>query len=317
MDDKKEEIDKSKYALSERDIQIGIDDFFTQMLIEARRTKNTARSLSDLSSESPKVSYLIGQPGAGKSTIQKKIENEYKQNNQCAVEVNSDKVATFHRDYAELLKLLPDQCYTLSREFVRPATNVIMNKIREKKINVIIETPLNKGEKDYDTMQKFKDNGYQVELNIVAVDKYQSFYGCIKRDLLLLEVGQNPRPVAKMNHDRMYDPFLHEIMEMQKRGLCDNIRVFGRKDDQIASFEKVWETGNNNYSSAQEAVISTRAKERSRIMSDPKKYLGKLDDAKNQIELLVTDEKMKENYLTEINSLEKEFFNELSFEKSK
>ena len=103
------------YKLNEEDIKVGIEDFFTQLLIEARRQKKGARTLADLSSEKPTVMYLTGQPGSGKTTLGKYLQTRCNQQGQCAVEVGSDKIATFHKYYNELLKLLPNECYSLSR----------------------------------------------------------------------------------------------------------------------------------------------------------------------------------------------------------
>ena len=304
--------DYERFQLTEEDIKFGIEGFLEQIVREAR--KKMAKTLEDLSSKEPKISYLVGQPGSGKTTLGNFVEDEYAEKDEWAVEIGADKIATFHRYYDELVKLLPEDCYTISRQFVRPAQNVILKKIMEQKISVIMEASFTKGEKDYEDMRKFKDNGYNVEVNVMAVDKYESFLSCIERDLLLLELGYDPRPVARSNHDRMYDPFLQEIMVMQRSGICDNVRVFTR--GKARRPELVWQTGDNKYSCAQEAIISERAKGRKEILAEPHIYMERLRTAKTKIEMLVTDEKMQKNYLTQLSQLEKEFFNELSFERN-
>ena len=62
-------LDYEKYKLTQEDIDSGIQDFFTQLLIEAKKQKNNAKKLEDLSSQTPTVSYLIGQPGSGKTCL--------------------------------------------------------------------------------------------------------------------------------------------------------------------------------------------------------------------------------------------------------
>jgi len=189
-----------------------------------------------------------------------------------------------------------------------------MQKLMEHKVSIISECVFAKGEKDYEKMRMFKNNGYNVEINVIAVDKYESFLSCIERDLLLLELGYDPRPVARTNHDRMYDPFLSEIMVMEKEKLCDEVRVFVRGESKRPKL--VWKTGDNKYSCAQEAIISERAKERNKILSQPHVYMERLREAKEKVKVLVSDEKMKNNYLVQLTQLEKEFFNELSFERN-
>ncbi len=304
-----------RFKLTPEEVQEGIDDFFTQILIQARRSSIDAKTLSDLSSTTPRVSYLVGQPGSGKSTLGRCIESELKRKGEFSVELSSDKIATYHRYYEELLKLLPEDCYTISRQFVRPASKVIQKGLTDKKINITREEIFNKGEIDYENMQKFRDSGYSIDLNVMAVDKYESFLSCMERDIKLLELGHDPRPVARANHDRMYDPFLLEIMEMTKRGLCDSIKVYARGESTIYP-KLVWKTGDVTYASAQEAVIAERAKSRRALLADPTTYLSRIRAVRNKITFLVTDPNLRANYLEELSQLEAEFFNELSFDRN-
>lgn len=306
-----------RFNLLDEDVKIGMEDFFTQLLIEARKSSNRRlRNLDDLSSEMPTVHYLIGQPGSGKTTLGKKVADKYDAKGECVVEISSDKIATYHRYYDELLKLLPDECYIISRQFVRQVKPIILDTLRSKRINMIMENTLCKGEKDYKNIKRFKMAGYNVEINIMAVDKYESFLSCIERDIILLELGYDPRPVAKVNHDRMYEPFLAELGEIERRGLCDKINVYSRGKVKTQP-KKVWQTGDNKYRSAQEAIIYARSQERKTIMREPQRYLERLNCAREKIELLIEDERMKNDYLRNIDQLEREFLNELTFERNK
>lgn len=305
-----------KFNLTEEDIKIGMEDFFTQLLIEARRHSNRRlRTLDDLSSETPTVHYMVGQPGTGKTTLGKKVADKYDSEGGCVVEISSDKIATYHRYYDELLKLLPDECYALSRQFVRPVKPIILDTLRSKKINMIMEHTLSKGEKDYRNLERFKEAGYNIEINIMAVDKYESFLSCIERDIILLELGYDARPVARINHDRMYDTFLAELNEIDKKGLCDQVNVYVRGEVRTQP-KKIWKTGDNRFRSAQEAIIYSRSQERKSIMSEPEVYLERLRNAKTKIRMLIEDQRMRKNYLDQIGQLEREFLNELIFERN-
>lgn len=67
-------INYERYKLDEEDIKVGIEDFFTQLLIEAKRQKKDARILEDLSSNHPTIMYVTGQPGSGKTTLGKYLQ---------------------------------------------------------------------------------------------------------------------------------------------------------------------------------------------------------------------------------------------------
>lgn len=307
-------MNEEKFKLTEEDINIGIENFFTQLLIEAKNKKPEAKTLGDISSQHPKISYIVGQPGAGKTSLEKYIQREYEERNECTVEISADKVATYHRYYDELLKLLPDECYSISRKFVTPACEVILREVKNQKLNVVRECALSKGKQDYRRIGAFKAAGYNVEVNIIAVDKYESFLSCMERDVKLLESGYLPRPVTRKNHDNMYEPFLSEIAELNKRGICDNVKVFVRGED-IKHPKLVYKNGYDNYSCAQEAVIAERAKERKRIMGESSKYLQRIRVVREKIEELVENENTKQDYLERLNDLETEFLQELSLSK--
>ena len=303
-----------KYNLTEEDIRIGIENFFTQLVIEAKTKKPEAKSLKDISSKSPKISYIVGQPGAGKTSLERYIQSEYEKNGECTVEISADKVATYHKYYDELLKLLPDECYSISRKFVTPACEVILKETMKQKLNVVRECAFSKGEQDYRRIKAFKDAGYEVEVNIIAVDKYESFLSCMERDIKLLERGYNPRPVTRKNHDNMYAPFLDEVSELNKRNLCDNVRVFIRGEN-INNPKLVYSKEYDNYSCAQEAVMSERAKERKKIMGNPNEYLKRILDVKQKITELIKEEEMKKDYIKRLEDLEKEFIKDIELNK--
>lgn len=308
-------INYESYKLDEEDIKVGIEDFFTQLLIEAKRQKKDARILEDLSSNHPTIMYVTGQPGSGKTTLGKYLQMQCVQKGECAIEVGSDKIATFHKYYNELLKLLPNECYSLSREFVKPAKPVIYDKLIANRLNIVRECSLTKREKDYKGMQSFIDNGYEVDINVMAVDKYESFLACTERDIKLMELGFDPRPVARANHDRMYSPLLQELIEIQKRGLSTRINVFTRGKTSIHP-QLVWSTGDDKYPNAHEAIISERNKGRKALLQKPQEYLQRIADAKQSIGLMISEERLRNNYLEGLKQLEAEFVNELAFERN-
>ena len=307
--------DYDKFKMTEEDMQIGIDDFFTQLLIESRRQKSDVRTLTDLSSNNPRISLVTGQPGSGKTTLGKHIKDRMNNTGECVIEIGADKIATYHKYYNELLKLLPDECYRISRQFVRPAEKIIMSELMKSKINVIQEISLSKGEGDYKRIQDFQDKGYDVEINVMAVNKYESFLSCIERDIKLLELGYDPRPVARINHDRMYESFLQEVQEIEKRKLASRVNVFVRGNT-LSRSELVYTTGDSRYASAQEAIISERDKNRRDILKNHTEYIARSEETRKKRGLMISEERVRNDYMQHLTQLELEFLNELSLERS-
>ena len=305
-----------KYKPTEEDVKIGIDNFFTQLLVEVNKENtNINSSLKELASERPTIIYVVGQPGSGKTTLSKYKKAQYNERNEAVVEVGADKIATYHKYYEEIVRLFtPDVGYMLTRQFVKVASPIIYKSLRENKLNIIRESSLSKGESDYAKIKDFKDKGYQVEIDVVAVDKFESFLCCIERKIELLSIDEDSQHgVSRENHDRMYEPIVHELEEIEKRGISTRINVYTRSDNP-GQFELAWtsEGEDKRYSNAQEAIIYERMKSRKRIFQEPQQYLGRIEEVRRKIHLKVQDTKMKQNFLGQLEQLEGEFLNELT-----
>lgn len=75
-------------------------------------------------SKSPEVTFVVGQPGAGKTLLAAFATREIQSrdsNGNLPINLNADKVATYHKYYKELLKYAPEERYNASRKFVNPA----------------------------------------------------------------------------------------------------------------------------------------------------------------------------------------------------
>lgn len=309
-----------EYALSKEDFENGINNFFIQLLIEARFQRKNANSLKDLSTKTPTISYLIGQAGSGKTTLRRYIrDKKYTDNGECVVELDADKLATFHRYYDQLLKLPPDDFYRLTREFIKPANEIIHQAVMANKLNVVKEKVMHRGEADYQEVSGFKSQGYKVDMNIIAVDGYESFLCCIERDINLIKNGFDPRRVTKADHDRMYYPFIQELREFSRRGLCDSINIYGRgetvdKPKLLYSTEVKDETELNVEGSI-EAIEVERDRMHKQILANPSTFLNRIRRAKEDINTFIKDEKMKKEYLGQLRELEIEINRELSIER--
>lgn len=198
---------------------------------------------------------------------------------------------------------------------MRPASEIISKRLMDSKISIIQEISLSQGKKDYQKIRTFRDAGYEVEVNIVAVDKYESFLSCIERDIKLLELGYDPRPVARMNHDRMYESFLQEIIEIDRNEMASTTNVYIRGNT-LNQLKLVYTTGDTTYASAQEAIIAERAKNRRKILGEPQIFLERISEARQKIEMMIQDERLRRNYLEQLKQIEVEFLNELAFERS-
>lgn len=208
-----------KYELTPADIQSGIN----RILVDAFSSATI--------SNHPTLVYITAGPGSGKTAIEVHLKKKFKENGERAYIINSDKIAQYHPNYEEALEELPEECYRITRQFVRPAAPRIYDELMKNKINILNENTLDKGDQDIELTRKFKENGYKVSINIIATDILESRISCYEREAAMLQAGLTPRGCSKETQMRMYNSFVTEVQELDKLGLCDEINVYTRGEN--------------------------------------------------------------------------------------
>lgn len=208
-----------KYDLTPSDIDLGIK----RILAEAYATATI--------SDKPELIYVSAGPGAGKTSIEIYFKKLFKEKGERIFDINSDKIAEFHPQYEEALQELPEECYRITRQFVRPATPKIFDELSRTHISIINENTLDKGDYDIANAKKFKDNGYKISVCIMATDMFESRLSCYEREANTLLIGENPRGCSKETQARMYNSFISGIEKLDNLGLLDDIQVYVRGEN--------------------------------------------------------------------------------------
>lgn len=265
-------------------------------------------------SENPTVHFLVGPPGSGKTGLEIYLNNEMLLQNEYSLKIGSDKLATYHPDYEKWVQLPSDECYVISRKFTIPASKLIYEELRKNKVNMLFEKTFHKGKEDLEFVKKFKDAGYNVVINVVATDKYESILSCHERDIKAAEIGILPRPVSRKNFDRMYTTFLSEIITMENMKLCDQIRVFTR-GKKMSRPNLVYKSGDSNYMNAYQAVEEERSKQRRNLYSGMNSVLfqQRIKKAIEDTEYVIDNDKIREQSIKNLELLQAEFIQELSY----
>ena len=290
-----------KYNLTPIDIQMGINRLLTDAYASSTISNN------------PSLIYISAGPGAGKTAIEMHFKKEFKDKGEKAYSINSDKIAEFHPNYEEALEELPEECYRITRQFVRPAAPKIYEELMNNKINIINENTLDKGDSDIELTRKFKEHGYKIIVNVIATDLFESRLSCYEREAAMLLASPTPRGCSKETQIRMYDAFVPEIKKLDDLGLCDDINVYIRGENinkpPILKFSK---TMNNTYNNFNEALIKERTKQRQKLLEDPENYLSRIKNAKNTIVNYGVNEQLTQNSLNGLNELQSDFLQELA-----
>lgn len=294
-----------KYDLTMNDIELGIK----RILTEAYATATI--------SENPELIYVSAGPGAGKTAIEIYYKKLFKENGERLFDINSDKIAEFHPQYEEALQELPEECYRITRQFVRPATPRIFDELSKTHISIINENTLDKGDYDIANAKKFKENGYKISVCIMATDMFESRLSCYEREANTLLIGLNPRGCSKETQTRMYNSFISGIEQLDSLGLLDEINVYVRGENVNKPPVLKYRKGDSSYSCFQEAINIERAKQRNTLLGNPEEYLRRIETAKRIISQYGMNETLTQNSLDGLDELRNDYLIELGKSKIK
>lgn len=290
-----------KYDLTPLDIETGINRLLTDAYTSAT-VSNT-----------PTIIYISAGPGAGKTAVEAHFKRKFKEKGERPYIINSDKIATFHPNYEDALEELPEDCYRITRQFVRPASPVIYKNLMEKKVNLINENTLDKGDSDIELARKFKENGYKISINVIATDFFESRMSCYERDAAMLLVGLTPRGCSKENQERMYNSFIDGIQKLEELGLCDELNVYIRGENINRPPILKYSKGNEGeYSNFIQAIHGERTKQRRELLANPSQYLQRIDKTKQIISEYGINKALTDDTLSALQDLQEDFIQELS-----
>lgn len=286
--------------LSDQDRQI-VDKILYSLKMTTKPSKN------------PTVHFIVAPPGSGKTGLEIYLNNEMLENDEDAVKIGSDKIATLHPEYEKWVQLSADECYSISRKFTIPASEIIYEDLRNDKINMLFEKTFHKGTSDLEFVEKFKKAGYNVIINVMSTDKYESILSCHERDIKAAQIGIAPRPVARKNFDKMYTAFLSEIISMENMELCDKIRVF-KRGKKMSKPELVYTSGDTKYMNAFQAVEEERRKERQNLYTSKNSvsFQERINKAIEDVKAFIDNDSIRRNSIRELEQLQIEFIQELS-----
>ena len=158
----------------------------------------------------PKSIFVAAQAGAGKTGLKNFVINEGQDNGtlESYIEFNPDEIATYHEYYKQILEEFPDDSYKILQEFVRPALDTYLRPRAVQLRNNIVQEGTLGSTQGYIDVIKFQKNGgkanigrlqedgtreevevegdYEVEIDILAVDRFESYLSSQEREQYLI-----------------------------------------------------------------------------------------------------------------------------------
>ena len=285
--------------------------------------------------EEPKSIFIVGQPGAGKTALKSFVLAE-KQNNgsfSTFIEFNPDVISTHHANYAQIIENYPDEAYLILQnsftrtaldDYLRPrAVHIRCNIVQEGTFGStagylkIIEfqqqgglAPIGEVLHDGSRQLKNVNGGYEVEIDVLAVDRFSSLLSCFEREQYFIDNGLPARVVIKEHHDRAYQSMLTTIDEIQSRKLFDTFKVYKRGSIQEKP-ELLYMIGNSSLSSVSQFIKCERERQEMELFEHPEPFIDKMQ------KLMMRASKGGNKFLLgRLQEFEREFYTELKKDKS-
>jgi len=174
----------------------------------------------------PQAYVLGGQPGAGKTALQKIFANKLQNN---LIVINGDEFRALHPNFEKLQDLYGKDSVNYTGEFSSKMTEALIEKIKESKLNILVEGTLRTAQVPINTCNNFKEKGYTVTLAIMAVKPKISYISTIMRYELMIIEGSIPRATPKENHDRVVNSLPENLKEIFQSKKFDNIVIYNRE----------------------------------------------------------------------------------------
>lgn len=297
-----------------------------------------AMFLGSTRAKSPKSFWIIAQPGAGKTALTEYIikANQDFFGDNGYIQFNPDSIGKYHKYYKEIAHEFPEQQYEIVQRFTGPALDKYFrplaviggyNLVQEGTFSSpaymdILNFQKNGGSEQVGDIlpdgtrdMVSSKGGYYVELDVLAVNRYESLLSSYEREQDFRDFGITPRIVVPQRHDYSYKKMLETIDKAEKRGLIDVSNVYrrGKLISDNGKSLKVYEDPALVYSSegkerknTVKEIENERQKEIDELLEDPTQYLGRIELLRQRIK-----ENGIEEQLIRLGSLEQDFLEKL------
>lgn len=189
---------------------------------------SAAQYSSYKSKDHPKAFMVVGQPGAGKTQIIKKICEE-----KVIAFINGDSYRKFYPNYHALYKKYGDEIVNITKDFSGKVTEGLIEELSNKKIDLIIEGTLRTTNVPEKTRALLSQKNYQVELDLIVVKPEISWLRTLKRYSEMKTDGTIPRLTAKDHHDAVVRNLQNNLKTLYLSKKFSEIKLYQQKKNNL------------------------------------------------------------------------------------
>lgn len=203
--------------------------------------------------ENPRAILLGGQPGSGKSELANQSLRELRQSGG-AVTIDADRMREENPRYQQLSKEDPQNAADRThKEAAEWSMRLTVTAIEQRR-NLVVDGTMRSPENMRALATRLKENGYDVEARVMAVDPETSITRARLRFEEQVSVRGNGRFVNQEQHDNAYAGIPRSVNTLEREKLVDRIRVYDPNQRQV-------------YENAQDSVNGRRRLKRGRQSS--------------------------------------------------
>jgi hypothetical protein len=180
----------------------------------------------------PTIVVLGGQPGAGKSALIDAARAEQPVD-RAPVVINGDDFRRYHPKHSEIFKNHPRDGATLTDPDTREWTRRVLEEAKDGRYNIIFESTMRQASPLDQTMQRFRDDGYKVEVKVMAAHEDLSTLGIRGRYESQIEKQGFGRWTQASSHDETYRSMPETLDKIEREKLSDRIQVYNRAGEVI------------------------------------------------------------------------------------
>lgn len=224
--------------------------------------------------ENPKAILLGGQPGSGKSALAAEAIRELRANGG-AVVIDADRMREENPRYKQLSREDPQHAADRTqKEAGEWATRLTLAAVENRR-NLVVDGTMRSPENLRDLTTHLKENGYEVEARVLAVNAETSITRArLRFEEQVAERGTG-RFVNKEQHDNAYTGMVESVRALERDKLTDSVRVYDANQRQIYANHNA----HGDWQKKAEAV-QTLEQERARAWThgERRDYVSALDD---------------------------------------
>jgi len=180
--------------------------------------------------DEPQAFLIVGQPGAGKTTMAEIFTNQLEKN---VIFISGDEYRRFHPRFSDLVKQYGDEAVLHTQEFAGKMTEALIDELSSRKYNLIIEGTLRTVEVPATTKFKLERRGYDVTMAAILVRPEVSYLSTIKRYQRMQEFGSVPRKTPKNHHDLVVSAIAKNLSILHRTKEFPHIQVYNRQRERL------------------------------------------------------------------------------------